>query len=137
MVAKVCADLAAGKTYDDIGHTAGRPSYATLYKWRKLYPEFAEAVDAARAFGAEYCADRALKVAEDATEESVRSAKLRVDTLMQRAAMLAPERWSGRPTRGVAAGEPLEIVFRVRHFEKVVGPDGKAFIRELKPEGEG
>lgn len=30
----------------------------------------------------------------------------------------------------------MEVVFYVRHFEKVIGPDGKAFVREIKREGE-
>jgi hypothetical protein len=32
--------------------------------------------------------------------------------------------------------ERVEIVFRARRFEKLTGPDGKAFVREIKPEGE-
>lgn len=137
-VRKVCEDLASGKTYQEVGRDLRRPSMATLYNWRQKHPEFAEAADAARAFGAEFCADRALEVAEQATEETVRKAKLHVDTLMQRAASLAPERWSGRAaSRSMAKAEPLEIVFSVRHFEKVIGPDGKAYVREILPEGEG
>jgi hypothetical protein len=134
-VRKVCEDLAAGKTYQELARNPRRPSSATLYNWRKKHPEFAEATDAARAFGAEFCADRALEVAEQATEETVRKAKLHVDTLMLRAGFLAPGRWSGRTAR-TAKAEPVEIVFRIRHFEKVIGPDGKAFVREIKPEGE-
>lgn len=138
VVAMVCGDLAAGHTWDQIEAMPGRPSYHAMYMWRKRHPEFAEAVDAARAFGADRCADRALAVAEQATEETVRRAKLQVDTLMQRAALLAPERWSARGGGAAAAKpQPLEVVFSVRHFEKVIGPDGKAFVREILPEGEG
>jgi hypothetical protein len=140
VVEMVCEDLAAGKTWEQVAELPGRPSYSTMFKWRKKYPEFEEMADAARSFGADFCADRALVVAEQATEETVRKAKLHVDTLMQRAAFLAPERWSGRGGRrggaGGAKAEPLEIVFSVRHFEKVIGPDGKAFVREVLPEGE-
>ena len=135
IVRKVCEDLAAGKTYQELARNPRRPSCATLYNWRQKHPEFAELTDAARAFGAEYCADRSLEVAEAATEETVSKAKLHVDTLLHRAGFLAPGRWSARTARPVKA-EPLEIVFRIRHFEKVIGPDGKAFVREIKPEGE-
>lgn len=135
MLQKVIGDLASGKTYAEVDRNPHRPCSATLYNWRKAYPEFAEAADAARAFGAEFCADRALEVAEQATEETVRKAKLHVDALMQRAAFLAPERWGAKTAR-VAKPEPLEVVFRIRHFENVIGPDGKAFVREIKPEGE-
>lgn len=135
MVRKVCEDLAAGKTYQELTRNPRRPCMATLYNWRQKHPDFAEMTDAARAFGAEACADRALEVAEAATEETVRKAKLHVDTLMLRAGFLAPGKWSARTARTVKA-EPLEVIFRIRHFEKVIGPDGKAFVREIKPEGE-
>lgn len=134
MVRKVCEDLATGKTYEEVGRNPHRPCTATIYNWRKERPEFAEAVDAARAFGAEFCADRALEVAEQATEETVRTAKLHVDTLMQRAAWLASDRRGGR-TRGAAAkAEPLEVIFSVRHFEKVIGADGRTYVREIEHE---
>jgi hypothetical protein len=138
IVRKVCEDLAAGKTYQELGRNPSRPSCATLYNWRQKHPEFAELTDAARAFGAEYCADRALEVAEQATEETVRKAKLHVDTLMHRAGFLAPGRWSARTARAgrTAKAEPLEVVFRIRRFEKVIGPDGRAVLREIMPEGE-
>lgn len=136
VVAQVCDDLAAGKTWEHIGLQKDRPSYSTMYKWRKSRPEFAEATDAARAFGADYCADHALDVAEAVTKETVQQAKLRVDTLMQRAALLAPQRWSGKGGGAGAGSRPVEVVFRVRHFQRMTGPDGKDFLREVLPEGE-
>ena len=135
VVRRVCEDLASGMTYNEVTQRHGRPSHSTLYEWRRLFPEFAEATDAARSYGAEVCADRALEVAEQATEDTVRKAKLEVDTLVHRAAMLAPERWGGRGG-GLRKAEPLEIVFSVRRFEKVVDPDGRVSVREIKPEGE-
>lgn len=137
VVQMVCEDLATGKTWEQVAALPGRPSYHAMYNWRKTHPEFAAAADAARAFGADHCADQALEVAEQATEETVRKAKLHVDTLMQRAALLAPERWSGRGGgRAAERAEPLEVVFSFRHFENVIGPDGKTVVREIKPEGE-
>lgn len=137
MKRKVIEALARGKTYADFDRMSGLPCTATIYNWRKAHPDFAAMADDARAFGAEACADRALEVAEQATEDTVRKAKLHVDALMQRAAHLAPERWGGgRSARSAAKAEPVEIVFRIRQFEKVIGPDGKAFVREVLPEGE-
>lgn len=133
----VCEDLAAGRTWEQIGATDDRPSYSTLYKWRKKYPEFAQVTDEARADAADVCADRALTVAEGATKDTVAQAKLHVDTLMHRAAMLAPDRWGkGRGAPAAAKPEPLEIVFSFKRFEKVIGPDGRRYVREIEPEGD-
>jgi hypothetical protein len=113
------------------------PSYGALYQWRRKHPDFAEAVDAAREHGADLCADRALAVAAAATKDTVQQDRLHVGVLMKRAALTAPRRWGGKaePAAKIKP-EPVEIVFRVRHFEVVTGPDGRDFVREIEPEGE-
>ncbi|HKP79730.1 MAG TPA: hypothetical protein VJU34_11465 [Phenylobacterium sp.] len=132
---KICARLAKGESWSRIANTEGMPSYSALYAWQKRRPEFAEAVAQAREIGADYCADKALEVAAAATKDTVQQDRLFVQTLMKHAALKAPKRWGGK---GEAKEKPqtVEVVFRVRHFEKAIGPDGKAFVREIKPEGE-
>jgi len=134
VVRRICERLASGDSWPQICSTEGMPSYSTLYVWRRKYPEFSEAVDAAREHGADLCADRALAVAAAATKDTVQQDRLHVGVLMKRAALTAPRRWGGK-AEPAAKREPVEVVFRVRHFEKVIGPDGKAFVREIKPEG--
>jgi hypothetical protein len=70
-------------------------------------------------------------VAEAAKASSASADRLHYQALMTRAAFDAPERWSDKP-RAAAKAEPVEYIFSVRHFERVVGADGKAFVRELK-----
>lgn len=112
------------------------PCYSSLYVWRARHPDFAEALEIAREMAADRKADTALEVAQGA-EKGVQGDRLRVTTLMQQAALDAPERWGGKaPGREREAPEPVEIIFSVRHFERVVGPDGRAFVRELPEEGE-
>jgi hypothetical protein len=132
---KICARLAKGESWSRIANTKGMPCYSALYAWQKRHPEFAEAVAQAREIGADYCADKALEVAAAATKDTVQQDRLFVQTLMKHAALKAPKRWGGK---GEAKEKPqkVEMVFRVRHFEKVIGPDGKAFVREILPEGE-
>lgn len=135
----ICARLAQGEAWINICNTGDMPCYASLYTWQERYPEFAEAVARARQQGADFCADEALKVAQRATKETVQQDRLLVSTLMRRAALMAPKAWggkSGKDGKDKEAPQPVEVVFRVRRFEKVIGPDGKAFVRELKPEGE-
>jgi hypothetical protein len=134
----ICARLAKGESWNRIANTEGMPSYSAYYNWQKRYPEFAEAVAQAREIGADYCADKALEVAAAATKDTVQQDRLFVQTLMKHAALKAPRTWGGKGER--AAKEktpaPVKVVFYVRHFEKVIGPDGKAFVREIPREGE-
>lgn len=132
---RICERLAKGEPWSSICNTDDLPCYASLYTWSERYPEFAEAVARARQQGADYCADKALTVAEAATKETVQRDRLLVSTLMRRAALIAPKAWGGKTDKAKEKPEPVEVVFRVRHFEKVIGPDGKAFVREIKPEG--
>jgi len=135
---RICERLAKGEPWSTICNTDDLPCYASLYDWSERHPEFAEAVARARQQGADYCADRALEVAEGATKETLQQDRLLVSTLMRRAALIAPRAWGGKADKAAKdKPEPVEVVFRVRHFEKVIGPDGKAFVREIKPEGQG
>ena len=132
----ICELLAQGHPWHRIAGTRGMPSYQTLYNWKRTKPGFAEAVEAAQELGREYCADRAVEVAEEATRETVMVDRLRATTLMRRASYGGSRRWSGKGGGAAEKPEPVEVVFRVRHFERVVGPDGKPFVREIFPEGE-
>lgn len=134
---QICERLAQGEPWSSICNADGLPSYTTLYSWQDRHAEFAEAVARARQQGADFCADKALAVAEAATRETVQRDRLLVTTLMRRAALIAPKAWGGKAEKAAReTPEPVEVVFRVRHFEKVIGPDGKAFVREIKPEGQ-
>lgn len=133
---KICDRLAQGEPWSRFCNTPGMPSYSALYAWQKRYPAFAEMVAQSRAQGADYCADKALAVAEAATRETVQQDRLLVSTLMKRAALIAPGVWGGKGGAAKEKPQQVEVVFHVRHFEKVIGPDGKAFVREIKPEGE-
>lgn len=133
---RICERLAKGEPWSSFCNTKGFPCYAALYDWSEKHPEFADAVARARQQGADYCAHKALTVAEGATKETLPQDRLLVATLMRRAALIAPKAWGGKVEKAAKEKpEPVEVVFRVRHFEKAIGPDGKAFVREIKPEG--
>jgi hypothetical protein len=134
---EICERLAKGESWSRIANTEGMPCYSALYAWQKRHPEFAEAVALAREMGADYCADRALEVAAASTKETVQQDRLFVQTLLKHAALKAPRRWGGKgEAKEKDKPQKVEVVFRVRHFEKAIGPDGKAFVREILPEGE-
>lgn len=137
ITAEICERLAKGEPWATICTFEGMPSYTTLYAWQDKDPAFAEAVARARLQGADACADEALSVARAATKETAPQARLLVSTLMRRAALISPKAWGGKAEKAARqTPERVEIVFRVRRFEKAIGPDGKAFVREIKPEGE-
>lgn len=127
----VCEHLASGQTFSAISQMPSMPSYTTLYAWQKTRPGFAEAVAASRAAGSEYCLDKALDVARNATKESVSRDRLEIGAWERRATrMVAHTRGEKAP-----AAEPVKVVFCIRRFEKVIGEDGRAYVREIKPEG--
>ncbi|TAJ70682.1 MAG: hypothetical protein EPO51_16460 [Phenylobacterium sp.] len=138
VVRRVCERLAMGESVFQLGNAEDMPATSTIYAWQRRHPEFAEAVAQAREAGADYLAGRALEVAAASTKETVQQDRLHVQTLMKHAALKAPRTWGGKADRGAKEARPaqMEVIFRVRHFEKVIGPDGKAFVREIKPEGE-
>lgn len=136
VASRICERLAQGEPWSRICSDEDMPSYSALYAWQRRYPAFAQLVAEARAQGADYCADKALAVAEAATRDTMQQDRLLVTTLMKRAALMAPGVWGGKGSGSKEKPQRVEVVFHLRHFEKVIGPDGKAFVREIKPEGE-
>ena len=128
----ICARLTQGETWSRIVRDPDMPSYPVFYAWQHKHPEFAEAVAAARAGSAAYLEDLALDAAEAATRETVQEKRLLVNTLTARARS-AERKWTGRkPLGGEEAPIVVEkVVFYVRQFERVVGEDGRTYIREI------
>lgn len=137
LVKKICERLALGESVFKLSDGDGMPACSTIYNWQKRYPDFAEKVAQAREQGADYLAGRALEVAAGSTKDTVQQDRLFVNTLMKHAALQAPRTWGGKGA-AKAADKPqqVEVIFRVRHFEKAIGPDGKAFVREIPAEDE-
>lgn len=136
MVELICEQLVGGMSLQAISRQPGMPSYSTLHNWKKTKPGVAEAFAASREGGAEFCLDRALAVAQAATKESVSRDRLEVDTWLGRAKYNQAQADKAAPA---AAGKTdrVEIVFYARQFEKVIGPDGRAVVREVpRKEGE-
>lgn len=135
---KICEELAKGEPLYRICEAEGMPAYTTVYAWERKRPDFAERVALARQAGADYCADRALTVADESTKDTAQRDRLLVATLMKRAALIAPRKWGGKVGKeeaGAKAQVAPNIVFYVRRFERVVASDGSVSVRELKPEG--
>ena len=128
---EICDRLAAGEVWHRFANTGRMPSYDTLHKWMRKYPDFAEAVAQAREVAGEYAADRAQEVVEESTHETVQSDRLRVSHYHWRAAKAAPHLYGSSEER--AAFRERRIPVRVLDFEKVEGPDGKIIVRPIYP----
>ncbi|MBX3484809.1 hypothetical protein [Phenylobacterium sp.] len=144
MIERLCALRNEGQTWAVICGLEDTPAYTTICLWRRTKPEFAAALRAADAGAADLRADEALEFARSAAQGAMGD-RLRHTAFMQRAALDAPERWAGGKASGASAAAAvaaaaksprMEIVFRVRRFEKVVNDEGRTVLREIFPEGE-
>lgn len=86
----VCFRLLAGKTLSEVCREPGMPAMATVYKWRRERPDFAEDYRVARRMAVEAILDETLAVAEAVTAETVAATRLKIRTLYWKAARLGP-----------------------------------------------
>ncbi len=135
LVDAICARLAVGETWLAISHDDDMPSYTALYQWRKTKPGVEDQVERARQMGADALADELLDTARAVTTATVGATKVRMQGLQWMAGKVAPQRYGAKAGMPTAAGS-VEVHIRVRRFEKLVGEDGRAFLREILPEGE-
>ena len=127
--------LECGKSLNEICRDNRAPSYSAINQWRARYPEFNAVVAAARQAGAEALVDEVLDIARAVTPGTIGTTKVHVDGVKWAAGRNSPLRYGARAGTAVPKGA-VEMHIRVRRFEKVVGEDGRAFLREILLEGE-
>ena len=79
------------------------------------------------------------EIAQAVTPADAYATHVKLTQLRWTAGALAPERFGrfkaveheAAAALALAAAEPNEVVFRVRHFEKVTGPDGRQYVQEV------
>jgi TusA-related sulfurtransferase len=140
IAAEVIARMCEGETLTAIARDPEMPSFNTVWKWCSEVPEFAAAVEMARRVQAERFCDLGWDIACEVTPENAFATKVKLAQLRWTASVLAPRRFGRfKPVASEAeaidglasATSPDEVVFSVRHFETVKGPDGKAYVREI------
>lgn len=146
IAAEMFSRLCEGETMTKICADPDMPSFTTVWTWQQTIPAFAEAVAMARRIQAERFCDLGWDIACAVTPETAFATKVKLEQLRWTAASMAPKRfgrfravtWEDEAASpaAAAAAEPTEVVFRIRQFEKVTGPDGKVFVREV-PEAAG
>ena len=125
--------LAAGETMHSICADPAMPAETTVARWRRMEPEFDEALRTAREIQAERFADVSLDVAAAATPETAYLTSVRLAHIRWLTAIHGPRRF-GRYKPQEAPGEPQEVVTLVRHFKVEEREDGATRLVSFRPD---
>ena len=130
-VGKICRRLALGEAWTRISRENDMPCHETFYDWMRDHPDFAARVAEARRMAADTAVDDMMEVARGVTASNASAARVQIGTYQWTAARNAPGRYGSKVE--AQGGPPRIVEIRVRQFERAVGPDGVAYLRELKP----
>jgi hypothetical protein len=141
--ARIYARLCEGEALYRICEEPGMPSHSAVYRWRHAVPEFAAALREARWVQAERYAEMGWEIAEQVTPGNAYATSVKLTQLRWTAGVMDPARFGRfKPVTAeveleLVSDEPAEdegaqeVEFYVRQFEKVTGPDGEAYVREV------
>lgn len=126
VAAEVLARIEDGKGLREVCAEADMPVACTVTRWLKERPAFAEDYRRARETQADRLFDLAWRIACEATEDEVATARLKIQTLKWRVGKLAPRVYGplkaqDPPGSGGQGGEPTVVTFQIRSW--AVTPD--------------
>ncbi len=101
----ICLRIAGGESVLAIGADPAMPCSVTIYNWARRNDDFREMYLRAKDMAADLLFDLSREIAMEATEASVRSDRLRIETLRWHTAMLAPKKYGTRRGLGPEASE--------------------------------
>jgi hypothetical protein len=126
---ELLARLEHGRSLAEVCEERDMPTVATVHRWRAERPEFEAAYLQAREAQAERLFDLAWRIACEAEEHEVKTARLKIQAIKYRIARLAPRAFG--PQKAVAPPDPQgeaeaeggAVGFVFRRWAK--GPDGR------------
>jgi hypothetical protein len=122
----ICARIAAGESVLSVGADPAMPCAVTIYNWARREAAFREAYAKAKAICADMLFDLSREIALGATEVTVRSDRLRVQTLRWQVAQLAPKKYGPEALKGTgeadADGRPYYNIILQQYGDPGVGP---------------
>jgi hypothetical protein len=119
----ICARIAAGESVMSIGADPAMPCAPSIYGWARRNPAFREAYLAAKDIGTDILFDAAWEIALESSEATVRSDRLRVETLRWLVAALAPKKYGAAASRAEAEpARPWNVVIRRFCDDEPPGP---------------
>jgi hypothetical protein len=103
LAARICAELACGKSLRTVCKPEGMPSLETIFRWLREKPEFRDQYAHAKNESADALVEEMLDIADDASgdhddegrfvSENVQRSKLRIDTRKWIAAKMKPKKF--------------------------------------------
>lgn len=78
---RICDLLSKGVTRQQICEMPDMPSYPTVYRWERTFPEFRAAVEVAREVGTHFLADECIAIADGIGDPADK--RVRIDTRMR------------------------------------------------------
>ena len=125
----IYAEVASGRSLSSVLKDAGMPSSSTFWRWHAEQPDIRDNLARARENGVEALLDECVDIADEASDrDSAAAAKVRVDTRIKLAQMLAPRKY--KPGIDVTSnGETIslaDIIAERRAQVAAAGADGKA-----------
>jgi hypothetical protein len=127
--AKICAEIASGRSVREICRGAGMPSMPTVFRWLSQHEEFRAMYTAAREAQADYIFEELLEICDDSrndwverqredgstvvvpNKEQVNRSRLRIDARKWILARMNPKRYGDRSVTELtgANGAPIKI----------------------------
>lgn len=96
-VQRIAEIMALGHPLARVCQMPGMPTIDLVMKWQRADPTIRHTIWEARALGADAIAEECLQIADDATPESVRVARLRINTRLRVIGAWAPEQYARNP----------------------------------------
>lgn len=115
--------LADGETMRSICRDPEMPSEPTVARWRRLEPEFDDALKLAREIQAERLADKSIEIAEAATPETATQTRVQLAHIRWLAAVHGPRMFSRMKPREAPVEEKM-LQILMRRFQIETREDG-------------
>ena len=111
----ICQKVTEGKPLSTFGKKDDLPPYAVIQAWRRMFPDFEEAIRYARQMRAEYYHDKALETADELqagglNKEDIMSKKAATETYKWAAERNAPSEFGNKQPQGDDNGSGATII---------------------------
>lgn len=110
LAADICAEIAQGNSLASIVRRDDMPAMTTVYRWLTENAFFRELYMRAREDQADTMADIMTDIADMATADTVKQARLRIDTRKWIASKLKPKKYGDKLGLTDGEGGPLQVI---------------------------